>query len=55
MQGHSTNEYSIFGLDSMLGDTTVASFTLFLSLELKKIMLPRTGCFCESSCNLIGI
>ena len=36
MQGHSTNEYSIFGLDSMLGDTTVASFTLFLSLALKK-------------------
>ena len=55
MQGHSTNEYSIFGLDSMLGDTTVASFTLFLSLELKKIMLPRIGCFCDSSCNLTGI
>ena len=36
MQGHSTNEYSIFGLDSMLGDTPVASFTLFLSLALKK-------------------
>lgn len=46
--GHSTNEYSVFGLDSTLEDTTIASFTLFVSLGLKKIMLPRIGRFCDS-------